>query len=87
MKKVLATILALVMVLGVTTISWATEGGTESGAVAEMGGTNYDDLHTALEAAKNGGTVIYALSDFLIMILSWLVKRSLRAFLFQEVQP
>ena len=31
-------------------------------------------------------TVIYALSDFLIMILSWLVKRSLRAFLFQEVQ-
>ena len=57
MKKVLATILALVMVLGVTTISWATEGGTESGAVAEMGGTNYDDLHTALEAAKNGGTV------------------------------
>ena len=31
--------------------------------------------------------VIYALSNFLIMILSWLVKQSLRAFLFQEVQP
>ena len=31
--------------------------------------------------------VIYALSDFLIMIVSWLVKQSLRAFLFQEVQP
>ena len=31
--------------------------------------------------------VIYALSDFLIMILSWLVKQSLRAFSFQEVQP
>ena len=31
--------------------------------------------------------VIYALSDFLIMILSWLVKQSLRVFLFQEVQP
>lgn len=30
--------------------------------------------------------VIYALSDFLIMILSWLVKQSLRVFLFQEVQ-
>lgn len=29
---------------------------------------------------------MYALSDFLIMILSWLVKQSLRAFLFQEVQ-
>ena len=31
--------------------------------------------------------VIYALSDFLIMIVSWLVKQSLRAFSFQEVQP
>ena len=31
--------------------------------------------------------VIYALSDFLIMIVSWLVKQSLRVFLFQEVQP
>ena len=57
MKKVLATILALIMALGLTTTVWATEGGTEGGAVAEMGGTNYDDLHTALEAAKNGGTV------------------------------
>ena len=35
----------------------------------------------------NNEEVIYALSDFLIMILSWLVKQSLRAFLFQEVQP
>lgn len=35
----------------------------------------------------NWPAVIYALSDFLIMILSWLVKQSLRAFLFQEVQP
>ena len=35
----------------------------------------------------NLSLVIYALSDFLIMILSWLVKQSLRAFLFQEVQP
>lgn len=57
MKKVLATILALIMALGLTATAWATEGGTEGGAVAEMGGTNYDDLHTALEAAKNGGTV------------------------------
>ena len=30
---------------------------------------------------------MYALSDFLIMVLSWLVKQSLRAFSFQEVQP
>ena len=57
MKKVLATILALVMALGVTATAWATEGGTEGGAVAEMGGINYDDLHAALEAAKDGGTV------------------------------
>ena len=35
---------------------------------------------------KEPSMVIYALSDFLIMILSWLVKQSLRAFLFQEVQ-
>ena len=45
---------------------------------------------TILEAQRkcpNLVLVIYALSDFLIMILSWLVKQSLRAFLFQEVQP
>ena len=45
----------------------------------------------ASEYAKKHGLnsqqVIYALSDFLIMIVSWLVKQSLRAFLFQEVQP
>lgn len=57
MKKVLATILALVMALSVTATAWATEGGTEGGAVAEKGGTTYTDLHQALEAAKNGGTV------------------------------
>ena len=57
MKKVLATILALIMALGLTATAWATEGGTEGGAVAEMGGINYNDLHTALEAAKDGGTV------------------------------
>ena len=33
-----------------------------------------------------GRGMIYALSDFLIMIVSWLVKQSLRAFLFQEVK-
>ena len=27
---------------------------------------------------------MYALSDFLIMVLSWLVKQSLRAFSFQS---
>ena len=55
MKKVLATILALVMALGVTTAAWAAQ--PTPPAVAEMGVTTYNDLHTALEAAKNGGTV------------------------------
>ena len=55
MKKVLATILALVMALGLTATAWAAQ--PTPPAVAEMGGTTYTDLHQALEAAKNGGTV------------------------------
>lgn len=55
MKKVLATILALVMTLSVTATAWAEQ--PTPPAVAEMGGTTYTDLHQALEAAKNGGTV------------------------------
>ena len=56
-----------------------------------------DTMNTILNGAKlpkietlkksRRELVIYALSDFLIMIVSWLVKQSLRAFLFQEVQP
>ena len=52
MKKLLAMALALVMALGVTTAAWA-----EQPVVAKMGGNTYTDLHTALEAAVNGGTV------------------------------
>ena len=52
MKKLVATILALVMALGVTTVAWA-----EQPAVAKMGETTYTNLHQALEAAVNGGTV------------------------------
>ena len=55
MKKVLATILALVMALSLTATAWAAQ--PTPTAVAEMGGTTYNDLHTALEAAKSGGTV------------------------------
>lgn len=54
MKKVLATILALVMALSVTATAWAEQ---PTPAVAKMGETTYNDLHTALEAAKSGGTV------------------------------
>ena len=44
-----------------------------------------EDMHAMIKSIYQI-EVIYALSDFLIMILSWLVKQSLRAFLFQEVQ-
>ena len=54
MKKVLATILALVMALSVTATAWAAQ---PTPAVAKMGETTYNDLHDALEAAKSGGTV------------------------------
>ena len=57
MKKLLATILALVMALGVTTISWASE--VENVAQTTKDGTtmSYTSLTEALNAAKNGGTV------------------------------
>ena len=53
----LATILALVMVLGVTTISWASE--VENVAQTTKDGTTtpYTSLTDALNAAKDGGTV------------------------------
>ena len=57
MKKVLAIILALVMALGLTATAWAAQPTPPAPAVAKMGGTTYNDLHTALDAAKNGGTV------------------------------
>ena len=43
------------MALGLTATAWAAQ--PTPPAVAEMGGTTYNDLHAALEAAKNGGTV------------------------------
>ena len=57
MKKLLATILALVMALGVTTISWASE--VENVAQTTKGNTTtqYSSLADALNAAKGGGTV------------------------------
>ena len=57
MKKLLAAILALVMALGVTTISWASE--VENVAQTTKGNmtTQYSSLAEALNAAKDGGTV------------------------------
>ena len=54
--------------------------------VLEHSGLKVSSLYISQIKRKCGLEVIYALSDFLIMILSWLVKQSLRAFLFQEVQ-
>ena len=53
----LATILALVMAVGVTTISWASE--VENVAQTTKGNTTtqYSSLAEALNAAKDGGTV------------------------------
>ena len=55
MKKILATILALVMAIGVTTMAWATE--TAGETVAKVGETEYATLQDAVNAATEGQTV------------------------------
>lgn len=55
MKKILATILALVMAIGVTTMAWATE--TAGETVAKVGETEYATLQVAVNAATEGQTV------------------------------
>ena len=52
MKKILATILALVMAIGVTTMAWATETN-----VAKVGEAQYATLQEAVNAAAEGQTV------------------------------
>lgn len=51
MKKVLATILALVMALSVTTMAWADD-------VAKIGNTGYATLKEAVEHVANGDTIV-----------------------------
>lgn len=53
MKKVLATVLALVMALGVTTAAWADEA-----KVAKIGDTEYATLQEAVNAAAEGQTIV-----------------------------
>ena len=53
MKKALATILALVMALGVTTAAWADEA-----KVAKIGDTEYATLQEAVNAATAGQTIV-----------------------------
>ena len=71
MKKILATILALVMALGLCSVSWADgegEGGTTPPAsttvVAKIGEQGYATLQAAINAASDGGnTVVVLLND------------------------
>ena len=53
MKKALATILALVMALGLTTAAWADEA-----KVAKIDGTEYATLKEAIEHVANGETIV-----------------------------
>ena len=59
MKKVLATILALVMALSVTTMAWADD-------VAKIGGNGYATLQEAVDAATNGQTTIVLQSNVVL---------------------
>ena len=57
MKKLLATILALVMAIGVTTTAWADGEGTTAN-IAKIGETGYATLADAIAAAQAGETIV-----------------------------
>ena len=57
MKKLLATILALVMAIGVTTAAWADGEGTTA-KIAEIGETGYATLADAIAAAQADETIV-----------------------------
>ena len=64
MKKILATILALVMALGLTATVWAADvSGSTSTKAAKIGGTEYDTLQAAINAASDGGNTVVLLKD------------------------
>ena len=56
MKKALATILALVMALGLTTAAWAE--GEGAAKVAKIGNAEYATLQEAVNAAAEGQTIV-----------------------------
>lgn len=57
MKKLLATILALVMAIGLTTAAWADGEGTTAN-VAKIGENGYATLAEAITAAQAGDTIV-----------------------------
>ena len=61
----MATILALVMALGLTATVWAADvSGSTSTKAAKIGDTEYDTLQAAINAASDGGnTVVVLLND------------------------
>ena len=58
MKKFLAMLLALVLALGLTTLSWAT------GNVANIGDTGYESLDAAITAVKDGETIVIQAGEY-----------------------
>ena len=65
MKKILATMLALVMALGLTATVWAADvSGSTSTKAAKIGDTEYGTLQAAIDAASDGeNTVVVLLND------------------------
>ena len=62
MKKILATILALVMALGLTATVWAADvSGSTSTKAAKIGGAEYDTLQAAIDAASGSETTVVVL--------------------------
>ena len=64
MKKILATILALVLALGLTATVWAADvSGSTSTKAAKIGGAEYDTLQAAINAASDGKNTVVILKD------------------------
>ena len=64
MKKILSTILALVLALGLTATVWAADvSGSTSTKAAKIGGAEYDTLQAAIDAASDGKNTVVILKD------------------------
>ena len=69
MKKVLATILALVMAIGLCSISWATESGlpaVENGVIKLTGNATTDTLQDGVTYDLNGHKLTYSVSTHVV---------------------